>query len=52
VADWLQNKLMAAIEKYWKASQPEQSMTDAFLAADRVILAPKSGFMGMGERGG
>ncbi len=51
VADWLQRKLPAVVAKSWRPSAPENSLTDAFLEADSSLLTPKSGFMGLGERG-
>lgn len=52
-AEWLAENFSKYIEKYWAASSsPAAATTEAFLAADRKILAPKKGFMGMmGERG-
>lgn len=52
-AEWLAENFSKYIEKYWAASSsPMAATTEAFLAADRKILAPKKGFLGMvGERG-
>lgn len=52
-AEWLQDNFSKYIEKFWgEIASPEEATTEAFLAADRRILAPKKGFMGMvGERG-
>lgn len=51
VADWLKNKLFNYIQKNWRqGANPKNCMEDAFLDADKVLLA-SSGFMGMGERG-
>ena len=52
-AEWLQENFPKYIRKYWgEVGSPEAATTEAFLAADRRILAPKKGFMGMvGERG-
>ncbi len=35
VADWLEQRLLGVIEDNWVPAAPGQSMTDAFLAADR-----------------
>ena len=52
-AEWLSDNFPKYIEKFWgEIGAPEAATTEAFLAADRKILAPKKGFMGMvGERG-
>lgn len=52
-AEWLRDNFSKYIEKFWgEIASPEGATTEAFLAADRRILAPKKGFMGMvGERG-
>ncbi|EFN53124.1 hypothetical protein CHLNCDRAFT_137480 [Chlorella variabilis] len=52
-ADWLTANLLKYVEKYWQgANAPEKAITEAFIQADKQILAPKGGFMGMvGERG-
>jgi hypothetical protein len=49
-ADWLVANLAKVIDKNWDAAAPEKSLTAAFLAADRRLLAP-GGLLGMGERG-
>ncbi|KAL6764716.1 phosphatase 2C-like domain-containing protein [Haematococcus lacustris] len=51
VAEWLEQHLSAVVQQHWNAAQPEQSLTDAFLAADSKLLSKKAGFMGLGERG-
>ncbi|KAI8104210.1 hypothetical protein M9435_006733 [Picochlorum sp. BPE23] len=52
-ADWLKSNFSKYVEKFWTdVPSPEAATTEAFLAADRKILTPKKGFMGMmGERG-
>jgi protein phosphatase 1L len=52
-ADWLSNNFVKYLAKQWQGgAPPEAAVTQAFLAADKKILAPKSGFFGaMGERG-
>lgn len=52
-AEWLKTNFSKYVTKCWEdAYSPEAAITEAFLAADRRILAPKKGFMGMvGERG-
>lgn len=52
-AEWLKDNFSKYIEKYLgEIENIEVATTAAFLAADKRILAPKSGFMGMvGERG-
>lgn len=52
-AEWLQKNFSRYIESAFEGTtSPESSIAEAFLSADRKILAPKSGFLGMvGERG-
>lgn len=52
-AEWLKDNFSKYVEKFWSdIPSPEAAITEAFLAADRKILTPKKGFMGMmGERG-
>eukprot|EP00963_Diacronema_lutheri_P000705 scaffold44_cov339-Pavlova_lutheri.AAC.41 len=51
-ASWLEANLKNAVEYYWDPDSPEKTLTKAFLEADKVLLAPKKGFMGQfGERG-
>jgi protein phosphatase 1L len=52
-AEWLKVNFSKYVAKFWQETySPEAAMTEAFLAADRRILTPKKGFMGMvGERG-
>jgi protein phosphatase 1L len=52
-AEWLSDNFAKYIDKFWsEIPSPEAATSEAFLAADRKILAPKKGFMGMvGERG-
>lgn len=52
-ADWLSNNFIKYVEKNWNdGNAPEAAITNAFLAADKRILEPKTGFMGLvGERG-
>jgi protein phosphatase 1K len=52
-AEWLTNNLLGYVEKYWQGTNaPEKAVSEAFIQADKAILAPKGGFMGMvGERG-
>ncbi|KAK9845479.1 hypothetical protein WJX81_007509 [Elliptochloris bilobata] len=53
-ASWLVDKLADFVEKHWESGgeQPELDIREAFVKADRRLLAPKGGFFGgMGERG-
>lgn len=52
-SEWLAANLLNYVEKYWEGnSAPERAVSEAFIQADKKILAPKGGFMGMvGERG-
>lgn len=52
-ADWLRMNFSKYVTRFWgEKNSPEAAISEAFLAADRKILAPKKGFMGMvGERG-
>ena len=51
-ASWLEANLKNAVEYYWDPESPEKGITKAFLEADKVLLAPKKGFLGQfGERG-
>ena len=49
----MSNNFAAYLDKAWTGgAAPIAAITDAFLAADRKVLAPKQGFFGaMGERG-
>eukprot|EP00884_Botryococcus_braunii_P018207 jgi/Botrbrau1/506/Bobra.110_2s0136.1 len=50
-AEWLEQKLSSYLDKNWKGGEsPEEAVTEAFLQADRKLMAP-TGFAGMGERG-
>lgn len=52
VADWLRRELFNYVEQQWVVGyNPEQCITDAYLQADKKLLSPRSGFMGLGERG-
>jgi protein phosphatase 1K len=52
-AEWLSVNFASYIKKHWgDGNAPEAAITEAFLAADRKVLAPKPGLFGMmGERG-
>lgn len=52
-SDWLSTNFINYVSKFWDpSSSPKASISNAFTAADRKILAPKGGFLGMvGERG-
>eukprot|EP00890_Picochlorum_soloecismus_P002487 jgi/Picsp_1/3239/NSC_06079-R1_protein len=52
-AEWLQKNFPRYVEMAFQDTiSPENSIIEAFLSADRKILAPKTGFLGMvGERG-
>jgi len=51
-AEWLKDKLHEVVQKHWRGGvAPEEAITEAFLQADKKLLSPKSGFMGLGERG-
>jgi serine/threonine protein phosphatase PrpC len=50
-SDWLEKNLFSFVQDAWDESKdPEQALTEAFRAADSVLLSP-TGWMGMGERG-
>ena len=53
VAQWLEDNMQEYVEQAWQGgSSPESVINDAFLEADKTLLAPKKGiFGGMGERG-
>lgn len=52
-AEWLSTNFQKYLDKAWTAGNaPEAAVTKAFRAADKRILEPKSGFLGLvGERG-
>ena len=53
VAQWLEDNMQEYVEQAWQGgNSPESVINDAFLEADKTLLAPKKGiFGGMGERG-
>lgn len=51
-SSWLEMNLKNAVEAFWDPKDPIKSLNKAFLEADKVLLAPKKGFLGqLGERG-
>ncbi|KAL4437229.1 hypothetical protein ABPG75_004368 [Micractinium tetrahymenae] len=52
-SEWLVANLLSYVENNWEGSSaPEKAISEAFIQADKKILSPKGGFMGMvGERG-
>lgn len=52
VSEWLKEKLFDEVAKSWKnGAFVKEATTEAYLQADKKLLTPKGGFMGMGERG-
>ncbi|KAL6777740.1 hypothetical protein ACKKBG_A15460 [Auxenochlorella protothecoides x Auxenochlorella symbiontica] len=52
-AQWLTSELDGYLQRAWQQeTNPEAAVREAFIAADKAVLAPKPGFLGMvGERG-
>eukprot|EP00891_Asterochloris_glomerata_P008745 jgi/Astpho2/8745/fgenesh1_pm.00128_%23_11_t len=52
-SDWLESNFSDFVDQHWDGPQRAvQSITEAFMQADKKLLAPKRGFLGgMGERG-
>ncbi|GAB4821446.1 hypothetical protein N2152v2_008492 [Parachlorella kessleri] len=52
VANWLEKNFIKVIENYWTdGKNPEAGIREAFVQADKRLLQPQGGFLGMGERG-
>ena len=42
--------LCGLIQKHWKGgAQVKDAVTEAYLQADKTLLTPRSGFLGLGE---
>lgn len=51
VAQWLKEKLQGVVDKNWNPRAPAAGLTEAYLAADKVLLSTSNGFLGLGEWG-
>lgn len=51
-AEWLKTQLFGIVQKYWSGGEHVKDVTtQSYLQADKRLLTPMSGFLGMGERG-
>jgi hypothetical protein len=49
VAEWLTQKLAPIVGERFSPRNPEGSLTDAYLKADKQLLTASNGFLGLGE---